>query len=110
MHRLSLPAHGAVELLVGLALLGLPFALHLGPAALVLGVAGGVLVTGLALAGPDTLPLQTHQALDQAVVAALLGATLALAIRADLAGAVLLGTAAAAELALLTATRWSRRR
>jgi hypothetical protein len=110
MHRLSVPTHGALELVLGLALLGLPFALDLGPVGLVLGVAAGVLVAGVGLAGADALPLQTHQLLDQALVAALLGATLALAVRQEVAGAVLLGAAAAAELALLATTRWTRRR
>jgi hypothetical protein len=109
MNRLSLPAHGAVELLLGLALLGLPFALGLGAAGLVAGVVAGALVAGLGLAGADVLPLQTHRALDRAVVAALLGATLALAIRADATAALLLGAAATAELALLAGTRWTRR-
>jgi hypothetical protein len=109
MSRLSLPAHGAFELLLGLTLLGLPFALGFGPAGLVAGVVAGVLVAGLGLAGADVLPLQTHQALDQAVVAALLGATLALAIHSDATAALLLGAAAVAELVLLAGTRWTRR-
>jgi hypothetical protein len=108
MQRLSPPAHGAVELIVGLALLAMPFALGLGSAGLVVGVAAGVAVTGIALT--STVSLRTHRALDQVAVAALLGATLALAMHADLAGALLLGAAAFAELVLLGATRWTRRR
>jgi hypothetical protein len=109
-HRLSLPAHGALELLVGLALLGLPFALGLGPAALVIAVAAGALVAGLGLSGTDWLPIGSHQALDQALVAALAGCTVALAVRGDVAGAILLGCGAVVELTLVSATRWSRRR
>jgi hypothetical protein len=109
MSRISLPTHGAFELLLGLALLGLAFALGLGPSGLVAGVVAGVLVAGLGLTGADVLPLQTHQALDQAVVAALLGVTLALAIHTEPAAAILLGAAAVAELALLAGTRWTRR-
>jgi hypothetical protein len=108
--RISVPAHGALELLVGLVLLGLPFALGLGPVGLVAGVTAGVLVAGLGLAGGEGLPLRAHQALDQAIVAALLGCALALAVRGDMAASILLGAGAAAELALLAGTRWTRRR
>jgi hypothetical protein len=107
--RLSLPAHGAVELLVGLALLGLPFALGLGPAGVVAGVATGIAVAGLGLTGDDALPLRTHLALDQLVVAALAGGAIGLAFAGDGRGSLLLGFAALAELALVAGTRWTRR-
>jgi hypothetical protein len=106
-HRLSLPAHGALELLVGLALLALAFAT--GPAGLVAGTIAGVLVAGLALSGAEGLPLRTHRALDQALVAALLGGALALAIRGEHDATILLGGGALAELILLSTTRWTRR-
>jgi hypothetical protein len=105
--RLSLPAHGAAELLVGLALLGLAFAT--GPAGLVAGAIAGIVIAGLALAGAEALPLRTHRALDQAIVAALLGGALAMAISGELAATMLLGGGALAELVLLSATRWTRR-
>jgi hypothetical protein len=107
--RLSIPAHGALELLVGLALLGLAFGLGLGAAALVVAVAAGAVVAGLGLSGGEGLPLRTHRAADQIVAAALLGCALGLAVAGDHAGAALLGAAAAAEVTLLGATRWTRR-
>jgi hypothetical protein len=110
MHRLSLPAHGAVELLFGLALLALPFALGLSAAALVIGVAAGVAVAGLGLAGGESLSLRAHLALDQILVAGLLGATVALAVAGERSAALLLGLAALAECTLVAGTRWSRRR
>ena len=105
--RLSLPTHGALELIVGLALLGLAFAT--GPAGLVAGAVAGTLVAGLALTGAQSLPLRTHQALDQAIVAALAGGALAMALHGEAGATLLLGAGALAELLLLSATRWTRR-
>jgi hypothetical protein len=102
--------HGAVELLVGLALLGLPFALGLDAAGLVAGVATGAVVAGLGLAAEDALPLRTHLALDQLVVVALIGGAVALALAGEPPAALLLGLAARVECALVAGTRWSRRR
>jgi hypothetical protein len=107
--RFSLQSHGALELLVGLALIALPFALGLGAPALVIAAVAGVLVAGLGLSGPESLPLRTHLALDQALAAALAGAALAMAAAGEAAGALLLAAAAAVELVLLLGTRWSRR-
>jgi hypothetical protein len=108
--RLSLPAHGALELLVGLLLLGAPFAAGLGAAGLVFGVVAGTLVAGLGLAGADALPLRAHQALDQTVAIVLLGIAVALAFAGEIAGGAVVGAAALAELALVAGTRWTRGR
>jgi hypothetical protein len=108
--RLSLPTHGAIELLIGLALLAAPFAAGLGTGGLVLGVAAGTLVAGLGLAGADALPVGAHQALDQAMATILLGLALAMALAAEPAGALVLGAAALAELLLVAGTRWTRAR
>src|SRR5215210_6355133 len=67
---ISLPTDAALELLLGFALLAGPFALGLEPAGLVAAVSLGVLMVGLALAGPDSLPLSAHQSFDLARVAA----------------------------------------
>jgi hypothetical protein len=108
--RLSLPTHGAIELLIGLALMVAPFAAGLGAGGLVLGVAAGTLVAGLGLAGPDALPLGAHQALDQAMATILIGLAVAMAIAGESAGAGVLGAAALAELLLIVGTRWTRGR
>jgi hypothetical protein len=108
--RLSLPAHGALELLVGLALLASPFAAGLGAGGLVLGVVAGTLVIGIALLGADSLPLRTHQALDQTIAVVLLGIAVALAFAQEPAGAAVVGAAAVAELLLVSGTRWTRGR
>jgi hypothetical protein len=108
MSRLSLPAHGALELLIGIALLVGPFAAGLGSGGLVLGVVAGTLVAGLALAGTDGLPLGAHQTLDQAVATVLIGLAAAMALAGEPLGAALLGAAAVAELVLVASTRWTR--
>jgi len=105
---ISLPLHAALELALGLALLAGPFALGVDPAGLVAAVTLGVVVVGLALAGPDSLPLSAHQAFDLAMVAALGGGGLGLAIVGDPAAGALLAVVGALELALLTLTRWRR--
>jgi hypothetical protein len=108
--RLSLPAHGALELLIGLVLLAAPFAAGLGAGGLVLGVVAGTLVTGVGLAGADALPVRAHQAFDQTIAVVLLGIAVALAFAGEPAGAAVLGAAAVAELALVSGTRWTRAR
>jgi hypothetical protein len=108
--RLSLPTHGALELLIGLALLAGPFAAGLGAGGLVLGVVAGTLVAGIGLMGADAIPLRTHQALDQTLAVVLLGIAVALAFAREPAGAAVVGAAAVAELLLVSGTRWTRGR
>jgi hypothetical protein len=105
---IPLPVHAALELALGLALLVGPFALGLEPAGLVAAFSLGVLLVGLALAGPDSLPISTHQAFDLAVVAALGGGGVGLGLAGDPAAGLLLATIGALQLALLTLTRWAR--
>ena len=105
---ISLPIHAALELALGLALLAGPFVLGLDPAGLVAAFSLGVLLTGLALAGPDSLPLSTHQALDLALIAALAGGGVGLGLAGDPAAGLLLAAVGSLQLALLTLTRWTR--
>jgi hypothetical protein len=105
--RLTLTEHGLLELLCGLALIGAPLVLGLGPAALAAGVGAGALVAGLGLS--DGLPISTHMAADTALAALLLGAAAACTAAGEPVAAALLAAAAAAELALTIATRWTRR-
>jgi hypothetical protein len=105
--RLSLPEHGAVELVVGVALIAAPFVLGFGPAGLLASMAAGAIVAGLALS--EGLPISTHMAADTLAAAVLLGLAVALAAAGDsLAGGVL-AAAGAGELALGMCTRWTRR-
>jgi hypothetical protein len=103
--RLSLPAHGLVELIAGLALIGAPLVLGLGLVPLAAGIAAGALIAGLALA--DDLSVSAHMAADMALGGVLLAAAVLLA-PAEPTAATLLALGAAAELALSAATRWTR--
>jgi hypothetical protein len=107
LRRLSLQEHGAVELLVGIALMAAPFVLGFGPAGLLVSMPAGAVIAGLALS--DGLPVGTHMTADTLTAAALLAAAVALAAGGEsLAGGVL-AIAGAGELALGMATRWTRR-
>src|SRR4051812_4651221 len=107
LRRLSLPEHGAVELLVGLALIAAPFLLAFGPAGLLISMAAGAILAGLAIS--DTLAISAHMAADTAVAAALIGVAVALGSTGETAAAGVLAAAGAGELALGMATRWTRR-
>jgi hypothetical protein len=108
VRSLSLPIHAALELALGLALLAGSLTLGLEPAGLVAGFSLGALLTGLALAGPDSLPLSTHQAFDLAMIAALAGGGVGLGISGDPAAGLLLVVVGGLQLTLLTLTRWAR--
>jgi hypothetical protein len=106
IRRLSLTEHGLLELLAGLALIGAPLVLGLGPVALAAGVGSGALVAGLGLS--DTMPISAHMAADIAIGAGLLGVAAALAGAGETAAATLLALGAAVELLLSLVTRWTR--
>jgi hypothetical protein len=103
--------HGALELLVGLGLMGAPFVLDLSSAAIVAGLATGSIVVGLALraAVEDDLDVSAHYAFDVALVFGLLGGAFALALSGDPAAALVFAGAAVVALALNMTTRYSAR-
>jgi hypothetical protein len=107
LRRLSLPEHGVVELLMGLALIAAPLTLGFGPAGLLASMAAGALLVGLGLG--DGLAISAHMAADFALAMVLLTAAVALAASDDRAAGGLLAAAAACELALSVGTRWTRR-
>jgi len=112
---ISFPAHGAVEFLLGLALMVLPFAVGAEPAGVVVGVGLGVIVSGIALTSvsPDrrgsTVSVSAHQAYDQGIALGGAGAALVLAVAGQ--GPVALGilVIAGALFALSIITRYSAR-
>jgi hypothetical protein len=105
---ISLPMHSALELLGGLALLAGPFLLGAAPAGMVAAFSLGAVIIGLALAGPDSLPIGAHQAFDLMLVCALAGGGLGLAFAGDPAGGLVLATVGALQLTLATLTHWTR--
>jgi hypothetical protein len=109
---IPLPVRSALELMIGLALIVVPFALGLPPAALVAGVGAGALVAGLALqaADPDrlTVPVSALRAADHGLAIGLAGAAVLLGTVSQPA-AVLFGAAAVALLVLTLTTRYVAR-
>ena len=110
---ISLPAHGALELLLGMALMASPFLLGFGPAGTLVAVVIGALVVGLALsaslADTGSIDIAAHYAYDLGLAIGLLGAGIALAISGDAPAAFALLTAALAQLALNASTRYTAR-
>lgn len=112
LRLVSLPTHAAFELLIGLAIMALPFALGLTTAALVTGVVVGALVAGTALqsldAGSAPLPISAHLAADFGLGIGLAGAAIVF-LTSDAAASLTFGAAALAQLALTTTTRYTQR-
>lgn len=106
--RISLGAHGLVELVAGLALTVAALVLDLGGAGTVLVFATGVALAGVGLGAADSLPLSAHQALDRTLVVALAAGAVALAAAGGGLAAVLLLVTAGTVLVLEATTRWSR--
>jgi hypothetical protein len=105
--RLSIPEHGAVELLVGLALIAAPFVFGFGPAGLLVSMVAGAIVAGLGLS--DGMAISTHMAADTAVAFGLLALSVMVASAGERTTGGILAVAAAGELALTVCTRWTRR-
>jgi len=108
---ISLPTHGALELLAGMAILAAPFVLGFAGAATVIAVCLGALVVGLALAAATDdrgLPVMAHAAFDWALALALFAAALLVAWDGDKAAGIVFGAAAATQLLLVATTRYVR--
>lgn len=106
--RISLPAHGLLELVAGLALLISALALDLGGAGTLLVFATGAAVAGVGLGAADALPLSVHQSLDRTLTVLMSAAAVGCAVAGSGLAAVILLAAAAGILALEATTRWSR--
>ncbi|MGI8920931.1 MAG: hypothetical protein ACR2HD_04540 [Solirubrobacteraceae bacterium] len=105
--------HGVLELAAGFALMTVPFLFGFASAGVVIAVALGALMIGLALTtvsnGRDGLPIAAHASFDRLLVLALLGSAIALGLTADPRAALWLTLAALAELVLTLSTRYSFR-
>jgi hypothetical protein len=106
--RISLSAHGLVELLAGLALTVAPLVLDLGGVGTVLVFATGVALAGVGLGATDALSLSAHQSLDRTIVIAVAAAAVGAAAAGSTLAASLLLVAATTVLLLEATTRWSR--
>jgi hypothetical protein len=109
LRLISLPLHGAIELLIGLVALVVPFALGFGPAAAIVTVAVGVCAIGLALDATEPSAVATHQGYDYGLACGALLAAVPLAATGAVRAALVLGALGLAQLALNGATRYSAR-
>jgi hypothetical protein len=104
---ISLPTHGALELLTGLAAMLLPLALGLTPAGTIISGLIGALAVGLALDATAPARVSAHHAFDYGLAFGAVLAALLLALSGDGAAALLLGALGLAQLGLNGATRYS---
>ncbi len=107
---ISLPLHGALELVAGVLALVAPFALHFTLAGAVVSVLIGVCAIGLAFDAaqePDRVSL--HLTADYGIALGAVFVAVPMAISGDAAAALFLGALGLAQLALNTVTRYSAR-
>jgi hypothetical protein len=106
---ISLPLHGALELLTGLLALVAPFVVGLSPAGTVVSVLVGACAIGLALDAVEPTRVAAHHTFDYGLALGAVLSALALALAADAAAALTLGAFGLAQLGLNSATRYSAR-
>ena len=108
---ISLPLHGALELVIGLALAGSAFALGFGAAGTVAAVAIGALVVGLALAAATIEDgggsVANHHASDWGVVTGLAAAAVVLAAIGEETAGAAFALAGVAMTVLALTTRYT---
>jgi hypothetical protein len=108
---ISFGVHGALELVIGLALIAAPFVLAFGPAATIAGVAIGALVVGLALGAATLEPARGsvagHHAYDWGAVLGIAASATVFALAGETAAGVTFAAAALAMTALALTTRYS---
>ncbi|HEV2074626.1 MAG TPA: hypothetical protein VGR10_00135, partial [Thermoleophilaceae bacterium] len=117
LRAISLPMHGALELVVAMAVGVLPIALGLGPAAIAAGVLLGAVMVGLALGASapaaasavpaPSLPVHAHAAYDKLLAGVLVAIGAGAALAGDSAALVFAG-AGLAYAALIASTRYTR--
>jgi hypothetical protein len=109
---ISIHLHGALELLVGAALIALPFVTGLATSAAAFSVVIGALVLGLGLTASEpgargSIPLTAHAAYDLGLGLGLVGAGLAFGAIDGYRPLAFFLTAGALELMLATVTRYA---
>lgn len=109
LRPISLPLHGAFELLLGIVALVAPFALGFTAAGAVVSVLLGVLAIGLALDATQTRRVATHHIADYGIAFAAVALSLPLAIVGDAAASLVLAAVGIAQLGLNASTRYSAR-
>jgi hypothetical protein len=111
--RLISPAlRSGLLMAAGTALIGVPFAIGLGAAAIVTGMTVGIFVVALALAGTatggrGTLPVSAQAVYDRGLAFGLLIVAVMFGIAGDLGAALLFASAGLAALVVTSITRYS---
>ena len=111
--RLISPAlRSGLLMMGGTALIGVPFALGLGAAAIVTGVALGVLIVALALSGTasggrGTLPVSAQAVYDRGIAVGLVLVAVVFGVADDPAAAALFAVAGVSALIVTSITRYS---
>lgn len=109
LRPISLPAHGAIELLAGVLALVAPFALGFTPAGTVVSVLVGVIAIGLALDATEPQRVSAHQSFDYGLAFGAIVVALPLALTGSGTAALFLAGLGLAQLALNAGTRYSAR-
>jgi hypothetical protein len=114
LRLIPLALRSGLLVLAGAGLIAAPFALGLGPAALVTAVAVGGIMVALGLAGTDTsgrgtLPVSAHAAYDRGIAVGLILTALLFGAAGQAEAALVFGAAGAAALVVTTITRYSAR-
>ena len=107
---ISLPTHGAFELLAGVFTMVAPFLFGFTPAGTVTAVVIGALIVGLSLAASSeqgSLRISAHFAFDRGIVIGLLGGSVLIGLAGDAGAALFLALTGLALLALNLTTRYS---
>ena len=105
--------HAAIELAIAGCLILLPYAAGLSAPAVMVGIAAGGLLAGLAISGSasqgrGTIPLSAHAVYDWAIATGLVCAGIVLGFVSGPAALIIFFAAGAAELALSASTTYSR--
>jgi hypothetical protein len=114
LRLIPLALRSGLLMLAGAGLIAAPFALALGPAALVTAVAIGGVMVALALAGTDTsgrgtLPVSAHAVYDRGIALGLLVTAVLFGAASEPEAALVFGIAGAVALVVTTITRYSAR-
>jgi len=108
---ISLPLHGALEFVAGLALALTPFALGAGPAGVVAAVAVGALMIGMALSkATESVPVGAQYGYDWGLTTGLVGGAAVLGIAGQPIAMLVFAVAALVQLTLNLVTRYSATR
>jgi hypothetical protein len=109
---ISIALRSGLLMAAGTGLIAVPFALGLGPAALVTGIALGGIMVALALAGTDasgrgTLPVSAQAVYDRGIALGLLLVAIAFGVTDEVEAALTFGVAGLAALVVASITRYS---